>query len=59
MNSNLAAMIAQPEDLIRGRSGTGTIDTATSAKAIEAYRKAGPTGNGNTVKAESARGGGN
>lgn len=59
VNSNLAAMIAQPEDLIRGRSGTGTIDTATSAKAIEAYRKAGPTGNGNTVKAESARGGGN
>ena len=55
-NSNLAAMVARPEDLVRGQSGTGMIDTASSAKAIDAYRKAGPTGNGNTVKAESAKG---
>ena len=55
-NSNLAAMIARPEDLVRGQAGSGTLDTATSAKAIDAYRKAAPTGNGNTVKAESAKG---
>lgn len=56
VNGNLAAMIAQPEDLVHGRSGAGTIDPATSTKAIESYRKASPTGNGNTVKAESAKG---
>ena len=56
VNSNLAAMIARPEDLVRGQTGTGVLDPATSTKAIDAYRKAAPTGNGNTVKAESAKG---
>ena len=56
INSNLAAMLARPEDLIHGASGSNSIDTASSAKAIDAYRKAAPTGNGNTVKAESAKG---
>lgn len=55
-NSNLAAMIARPEDLVRGQTGSGTLDQATSTKAIDAYRKAAPTGGGNTVKAESAKG---
>ena len=57
INSNLAAMVARPEDLVRGHSSIGLIDTASSAKAIGAYRKAEPTGNGNAVKAESAKGG--
>lgn len=56
-NSNLAAMIARPADLIRGQATAGALDPATSTKAIEAYRKAAPTGNGNIVKAESAKGG--
>nr|WP_267395220.1 MULTISPECIES: CpaD family pilus assembly protein [unclassified Sphingomonas] len=56
INANLAAMVARPEDLVHGRGGDTFIDTATSGKAIDAYRKATPTGNGNTVKTESAKG---
>ncbi len=42
-NSNLAAMIANPEDLIRGADATGSTVVMTSSKAIDAYRKARPT----------------
>lgn len=45
-NSNLAAMVADPEDLVRGRSGTGGVDAATSGKAIRTYRTAPPSGAG-------------
>lgn len=45
VNSNLAAMVANPEDLIHGREGSGVGDSLTSAKAVDAYRKAEPTGN--------------
>ncbi|MDQ3075048.1 MAG: CpaD family pilus assembly protein [Pseudomonadota bacterium] len=44
VNSNLAAMIANPQDLVRGREGSGVGDTLTSSKAVEQYRKAVPTG---------------
>ncbi|HEU5285352.1 MAG TPA: CpaD family pilus assembly protein, partial [Sphingomicrobium sp.] len=44
VNSNLAAMVANPEDLVHGREGTGVGDSLTSSKAIGAYRKAEPTG---------------
>jgi pilus assembly protein CpaD len=47
-NSSLAAMIAQPEDLVHGQSATGT-DPIRSAKAIDAFRKAAPSGAGNTT----------
>ena len=39
VNTNLAAMIANPEDLIHGQSGNGTIDSAVATKAIETFRK--------------------
>jgi len=45
VNSNLAAMVANPEDLIHGREGSGVGDTLTASKAVGAYRKAEPTGN--------------
>lgn len=45
VNANLAAMVANPEDLIHGREGSGVGDTLTSSKAVDAYRKATPTGN--------------
>jgi pilus assembly protein CpaD len=52
MNRNLAAMVARPEDLIRG-AGTGDTDPTTSSRAINSYRKAAPTGGGGTtVKSE-------
>lgn len=56
-SSNLAAMIANPDDLIEGREAGATIDAATSSKAIKAYRDKVPTGTG-TVKAENTRSGG-
>lgn len=44
VNGNMAAMIANPEDLIRGQNGTGETLVATSNKAIGSYRKMKPTG---------------
>ena len=44
INSNLAAMVANPEDLIKGQEGTGETVVATSTKAIDSYRSAPPTG---------------
>lgn len=56
VNSNLAAMIARPEDLVRGQPGASTSDPASAFKAIDTYRKAQPTGAGG-LKAESTKGG--
>ena len=53
-NGNLAAMIANPEDLLRGRAA-GTTDAATVAKSVAGYRAATPTGAG-ALKAESSKG---
>jgi len=44
VNSNLAAMVADPVDLIHGRGGTGVGDAYTASKAIQLYRSAPPTG---------------
>jgi pilus assembly protein CpaD len=44
VNSNLAAMVANPEDLLHGREGTGIGDPITGAKAIQSYRNTAPTG---------------
>jgi pilus assembly protein CpaD len=54
-NGNLAAMVADPEDLIRGRSGDAAVDATTAGKAINSYRKAKPTGE-NGLRNESAGG---
>ena len=43
-NSNYAAMVANPEDLIRGRESDGRPVVTTSNRAIEAYR----SGNGSS-----------
>ena len=52
--SNLAAMIANPQDLIEGRSGDTSSDARLSVKAIKTYRDAVPTGSGG-LKAESSK----
>jgi pilus assembly protein CpaD len=44
VNSNLAAMIADPNDLVLGQSGSVTGDANTSSKAIRLYRQTAPTG---------------
>ena len=46
INRNLAAMVANPADLVRGAAGIDTIDPAASYKAIDTYRKKAPTGAG-------------
>jgi len=38
VNGNLAAMIANPEDLVHGREPGGLGDNSTATKAVEAYR---------------------
>lgn len=50
VNSNLAAMVANPEDLVKGASTRGETVMMSSNKAIDAYRQAAPTGNGTTLK---------
>lgn len=55
VNGNLAAMVANPEDLVRGARTTGDTAVMSSNKAIEAYRSAPPTGGGNTVKNTSTK----
>jgi pilus assembly protein CpaD len=44
VNSNLAAQIADPVDLLHGREGSATVDAATGTKAVQLYRAAPPTG---------------
>ncbi|OYX47503.1 MAG: pilus assembly protein CpaD [Sphingomonadales bacterium 32-64-22] len=43
VNSNLAAMIADPEHLLEGASGTGETTVMTSTRAIQSYREQAPT----------------
>ena len=52
INSNLAAMVANPADLVRGQPGAETNDNISSSKAIDTYRKTAPTGAGG-LKSES------
>lgn len=46
INSNLAAMIARPEDLIHGQASDGLADPVNAARAINTYRGAAPGAQG-------------
>ncbi len=46
VNSNIAAMVANPEDLLHGREGGLATDTTTATRAVELYRSKPPTGQG-------------
>lgn len=57
-NSNLASMVADPSDLVRGVPGSPTSDPSTSTKAVRALLAAPPSGaGGTTLKADSTGGG--
>jgi pilus assembly protein CpaD len=56
INTNLAAMVANPSDLVRGADGAVTSDPASAFKAIENYRKGPATGAGQALKTETAGG---
>ena len=60
INRNLAAMVANPADLVRGQQRSELNDPATAFRAIDTFRKALPTGGGGTVvKAETTSKGSN
>ena len=44
VNTNLAAMVANPEDLVHGQEGTGVGDNRTASKAVLFYKMTPPTG---------------
>ena len=46
VNGSLAAMVANPDDLVRGQSSESDLRTATSNRAISTYREKVPTGSG-------------
>lgn len=48
-NASLAAMIANPEDLVHGRGTTGGSDPVRAGKAIDAFRRAPPSGAGGST----------
>lgn len=51
VNGNLAAMIADPEDLVRGRETRSALRGAVASRAVKAFRDAAPSGGGgNSLK---------
>ena len=58
VNSNLAAMVANPEDLVMGQQGTGETVVTTHTKAIETYRDQEPTGAAGLPQINTNTGGG-
>lgn len=58
VNSNLAAMVADPQHLLHGAEGTGETVVMSSTKAIKTYREQAPTGQGGLKEVSSQSGGG-
>ena len=46
VNTNLAAMVANPEDRLHGREGDGVSDSRVATRAVDLYRSKAPTGAG-------------
>lgn len=44
VHSNLATMVANPQDLVHGREGDAVVDAATAARGVAVYRSTPPTG---------------
>lgn len=57
VNSNMAAMVANPEDLITGQTGTGQTVVSTGTKAIDSYRAQAPTGEQGLKSSGTSEGG--
>ena len=56
VNSNVAAMIANPEDLIAGQEGSGETILTGQTRAIDSYRSSTPSGSGG-LNGSSTQGG--
>jgi pilus assembly protein CpaD len=57
VNGNMAAMVADPEHLLRGATGTGETVIMSSTKAIQTYREQAPTGADGLPEISSQEGG--
>jgi pilus assembly protein CpaD len=57
VNGNLAAMVANPEDLVSGQKGNGETVVMSSTKAISSYREQAPTGQGGLKQSSTGSGG--
>ena len=44
VNANIAAQVANPEDLLHGQASGAVTDVLTGTKAVQSYRSAAPTG---------------
>ncbi len=53
--TNLAAMIADPADLLHGRSAGPGCSAEVATRAIKSYRETAPTGKGGQVQKVSAK----
>jgi len=58
INGNLAAMVADPEDLVSGDEGSGETYVRRSSQAVEAYRESAPEGAGGKLPGGGGVGGG-
>ncbi|MBV9842091.1 MAG: CpaD family pilus assembly protein [Sphingomonadaceae bacterium] len=57
VNTNLAAMVASPTDLVRGHASSGPTDARVANKSVALWRDQDPTGKGG-LKQESTKSGG-
>ena len=55
-NGNLAAMVANPEDLITGQKANGETVVMSSTKAIDSYRQQAPSGEGGLTETSTQKG---
>jgi pilus assembly protein CpaD len=59
VNGNMAAMIADPQDLVWGREAGASVDADRATRAIQSYRKAPLTGEGGLKEINTKSGEGN
>lgn len=57
VNSNLAAMVADKEHLVKGATGSGETTVMSSTKAIDSFRKAPPSGESGLKGGATSEGG--
>lgn len=57
VSANIAAMVANPQDLVHGREAGPVVDTVTASKAVGSYRAAKPTGEQGLIDVNTKKGG--
>lgn len=57
INSNIAAMVANPNDLVLGQTGSGSGNAATATRAIKTYRDTPPTATKGLLETRTSEGG--